>query len=73
MVDAVDLQQALGTSVELEFCDAAVVQAELLLIVLHEPQRLIYKVREIVAPVPSARAGLIVTANLAELKAWRIL
>lgn len=72
MVDATDLQQALGRTVELEFADGAVVQAELLLIVLHEPQRLIYKVHRLMAPVPSARSGLVVTANLAELKTWRV-
>jgi hypothetical protein len=73
MIDATELHAALGQVVELEFCDGAVVQALLLLIVLHDPQRTVYKVREVVAPVPSAQSGLIVTANVAELKAWRVL
>jgi hypothetical protein len=73
MIDAIKLDAALGQAVELEFCDGAVVQAQLLLIVLHDPQRMIYKVREVVAPVRSARSGLIVTASLAELKSWRVL
>jgi hypothetical protein len=73
MVDATDLQQALGRTVELEFSDGAVVQAELLLIVLHDPERLIYKVRGVVAPVPSARSGLVVMAEVSELESWRLL
>jgi hypothetical protein len=73
MIDVAELHTALGRDVELEFCDGATVQARLLLITLHEPQRLIYQVRQIMAPVPSARSGLVVTADLAELKAWRVL
>lgn len=72
MVDATDLQQALGRTVELQFSDGAVVQAELLLIVLHEPPRMVYKVRGIAAPVPSARSGLVVTAAVSELANWRL-
>ena len=73
MIDAGELDAALGQNVELEFCDGAMVQARLLLIVLHEPQRLIYQVQRIMAPVPSARSGLVVTAELAELKAWKVI
>jgi hypothetical protein len=73
MVDLTGLGAALGELVELEFCDGAVVKAQLLLITLHEPQRLIYKVRPTTAPVLSMRSGLVVTAELAELKAWRAL
>ena len=73
MIDVAELDAALGQNVELEFCDGATVQARLLLITLHEPQRLIYQVQRILAPVPGARSGLVVTAELAELKAWRVL
>jgi hypothetical protein len=73
MLDLTSLGAALGELVELKFCDGAVVEAQLLLITLHEPQRLIYRVRHTTAPVPSTRSGLIVTAELAELKAWRVI
>jgi hypothetical protein len=73
MLDLTALGAALGELVELEFCDGAVVEAQLLLITLHEPQRLVYRVRQTTAPVPSARSGLVVTAEVAELKAWRVL
>jgi hypothetical protein len=71
MLDLTGLAAALGEEIELEFRDGAVVHARLLLLVLHEPQRLIYQVRPITAPAGSASSGLIVTAELAELKAWR--
>jgi hypothetical protein len=73
MLDLSGLGATLGHVVKLEFCDGAVVEAQLLLITLHEPQRLIYRVRHTTAPVPSTRSGLVVTAELAELKSWRVL
>ena len=48
-------------------------QPHLLLLVLHDPQRLIYKMRQVVAPVPGSPSGRVVTAELAELRPWRVL
>ena len=81
MIDLTGLGAALGQMVELEFRDGAVVQAQLLLITLHDPQRLIYKVRQTTASVPNTRSGLIVTvdargaqgvaSNLSQRRTWR--
>ena len=41
MVDLIALEAALGQDVGLEFCHGAVVRATLVLLVMHEPQRLV--------------------------------